>query len=142
MLRVISSAVGLALLALSSPAMAQGIGQIPYIEQSLETLESEFRSVGVTRTWNYNIQSLRDDQYRDHTFRLSEPGYIAVGSDSDTRWITLSELENGQPARWDRDSGQRSANLYFSRAGTYTVRVYVEDCSEAWCFYSIMTGYR
>jgi len=142
MLRVISSAAGLALLGLASPAMAQGIGQIPYIEQSLESLESEFRSVGVTRTWNYNIQSLRDGQYRDHTFRLSEPGYIAVGSDSDTRWITLSELENGQPARWDRDSGQRSANLYFSRAGTYTVRVHVEDCSEAWCFYSLMNGYR
>lgn len=142
MLRLLSSVVLLGLLTLSSPATAQGIGQIPYIEQSLDSLESEFRSVGVTRTWNYGIQSLQDEHYRDHTFRLTEPGYIAVGSDTDTRRISLSELENGQPARWDRDSGQRSANLYFNRAGTYTVRVYIEDCSAAWCFYSIMTGYR
>ncbi|WP_300552174.1 hypothetical protein [Maricaulis sp.] len=142
MLRVISSAVGLALLALSSPAMAQGIGQIPYIEQSLDSLEYEFSSVGVSRTWSYEIQSLRNDQYRDHTFQLTEPGYIGVGSDTDTRRIRLSRLEDGRPSSRYTDGGNRSANLYFNRAGTYTVRVYVEDCSESWCFYSIMTGYR
>jgi hypothetical protein len=142
MLRVISSAVGLTLLGLASPAMAQGIGQIPYIEQSLEALEYEFSSVGVRRTWNYEIRSLRDDQYRDHTIQLSEAGYIAVGSDTDTRWIRLSKLEDGRPSNWQTDSGARSANLYFDRAGTYTVRVHVEDCSEAWCFYSLMNGYR
>lgn len=142
MLRVISSAVGLALLGLASPAMAQGVGPLQYVEQSVESLQSEFNSISISRTRDYRIHSLNDDHYRDHTFQLSDPGYIAVGGDTDTQWLTLSMLENGQPASWNRDSGQRSANIYFSRAGTYTVRVYIQDCSESYCVYSIMAGYR
>lgn len=125
-----------------SAAQSTSIGTIKYLEDSLEALNREFVSVGAQRTWWYSTGSMRNDRYRDFTVQLTDPGWIAVGADRDTGMVSLTPLENGQPDGWDRDFGARSASLYFTQAGTYTVRLHMERCSESFCFYTIMAGYR
>lgn len=123
-------------------AQAQNVGQIHYIRTALDSLEAEFRNLGVQRTWWYQIATLQDDYYRDYTVTLNEAGFIAVGADNDTLSIRISPMENGQPNHWSSDYGTNAASLYFNRAGTYTVRVHVEDCSAAYCYYAVMSGFQ
>ena len=126
----------------SAEADAQSIGNIGYFRNSLDALDRELRHAGARRTGWYQFGSLNDEHYRDHTIRLDERGWVAVGADEDTARVSLTPVNDGQVEGWERESGARSARLYFSRPGTYVVRLRMEDCREAYCFYTMMAGYR
>jgi hypothetical protein len=134
----------------TAQAQSTSVGDIAYLEDSLQALNAEFERVGVQTSnsggeggtrW-YRVGDLQSGFYEDFVVRLAAPGWIAVGADRDTQSITLTRYDSGQLAGWDRGSGVRAASLYFGRAGTYTVRMHMDACSEAYCIYTIMAGFR